>query len=185
MFGEHFSQLQREIQIRVIDGCDDVIDAMRDQARTDSVHEFPVLRCSTRLATLYTAQYRKPTPVIDTWTSSELKLVHANGLLHFFTQLISTDDATQRLDLYHAFNDSAHVLSSVEINTIYAGNLRPRGFGSVDFNDGVLCWTTGQTLHCGLYELDALRPYVVPILKPGRAVSENICLPGKEDGMST
>ena len=183
VFGEHFSALQRQIQIRVIDGCDDVIESMHNQRSRSatSLSEFHILQCSTHVTTLYTQDYAKPSPTVNAWTTSELKVTYANGRLHFFTQLINNEAAsTPRLDLYHSLSNSSVVIASSDINSIFAGNLRARGFGSVDYANGVLCWTSGHTLHCGLYNLDTERPYVVPILEPGRVVSENICSTGKK-----
>lgn len=184
VFGPNFSDLTRQIQLRVLDGCEDVIDSMRNQNNSDQINYFLVLECSQVVETIYSEVYTKPSPRPKAWVATELKVINkvtedsGDSELHFFTQLVNTYLAEPYLHLIHIDRNTTATIAKSPINSIYTTSLRIRGFGAVDFKDGILCWTSGDVLQCGLYDLDGQQTYVVPLLGPDHGSIEDICTTG-------
>lgn len=180
VFGTRYDSLSRQIQIRVLEGCDDIIDEIKNQGSRGSVAEFPVNECSKLIKVIHEEQYLKPNSRPKVWVTSDLRIVYsANGNKHFFTQLINDFDSTSKLELLHVFDDGQHMLHSQPVDALFTGKSKVKGIGSVDFRDGYLCWTATESLYCVVYHLNghfAIGP--TEVLSGQEAVNSGICQTG-------
>lgn len=176
VYGLRSTSLRRKIQIRVLNSnCDDLIEkAIRNGEKT----EFPVLSCSTHVVTVLDAPYKRPNPNLDTWVASPLKVVQtAPGRpLCFYLQLLEKADCDVTMNLMQVCEDSQEPVRvhSTTLPSIYGGNSRIRGFGSIDYKDSMLCWTAAEELLCGFIAGDRVSVVFI-LLPPGAAVKAGIC----------
>lgn len=70
VFGPHLGDLTREIQVRVLKGCKDI---MADQANQGhNVVDFNILECSDHITTIHHQRYAWPNPTLSVWAGSAM-----------------------------------------------------------------------------------------------------------------
>jgi hypothetical protein len=192
IYGKIYSQLVRHMEIRLLDttgNCAEVIAGL-GQRVDGSQKDFPVLQCSHLVATLFTEPYTKPNPVVSRWSSQHLTITtrtydsETPGEMpetlpetpHFYLQLIDMTSGKPEMRLVHvaAGQSGMTTLTSSALADVFTGSYDVSGLGSVDYRDGTLCWSAGDTLRCSLHEPGGdVQPVVV--LPSGEARAQGIC----------
>ena len=183
VFGKSYANLRREIQIREINGCEDIIGSLTNSPYGTILSEFPVIECSKLITTLYEEKYMKPVPQIHKWPAQELKIVENDGTIHMFLQLFHKDDPNSEayLKLMHINTESPNsgtTISSSPVEAVYSGNAKLTALGAIDYKNRVLCWTVTNKLLCGLYDLDGIQVEKTLIIDGQTAVDADVCHTG-------
>ena len=177
LFGQSSSSLRREIQVRVLyQGYKQILQNISQKAGP-GVDDFDVLQYSHHVATAHAHGYAIGDE-ITTWLSSSLQLVQSSldSTWYFYLQLMKKEGSKVTMNLVQVKqNDtSGKMVYSEQVPSEYGGNTRIRGFGELDYNDGMLCWTAAETLICAPVEGSELSIKSV-IVGPGDAQNKGIC----------
>ena len=172
--------LAKNVQLRVLDSCE------RCQISSDEIWESlevfgtPFLfNCSHVIANIYSVI---PTAEVDTTLKAgkQLKIVEDGGGLSFFFQLFigrrKSNKHDVNLNLYHV-NPATDVtlLREEKVHSRYA-TWNIQAMASVDYRDGLLCWTAADRLYCGQYQTDRGRiTGEKMLLFPGEGASSQVC----------
>lgn len=181
MVGEFgpFPNVTKRIQLRVFEPCEN---CAFDIIHRESLQVFStpfLFNCSTVLSEIYsTVEY--PDRIVNLKAGRSMKIVARESKLEFFFQVfvgIKYHDMAHfetHLSLYHVTPTSEVVrLRTEKIHWRYA-QWNIRGIASVDYMDGVLCWTAGDRLYCGELVEKELKKVQI-LLLPGDTVIAQVC----------
>lgn len=180
VFGSDYSSLTRQIQIRMLVGCDDVIDSIknRGQSSLDQVAQFPILQCSVLINVVHRELYVKPNPKPKVWTTKDLRIILPSKEtdVHFLMQIVdATTPSSPKMTLTHIYDSQKYELHSESIGVIYTGNNKLRGLGSLDYRNGYLCWTAAENLYCTAYNLNGEQIYPKVVMSGEDAIKNGLC----------
>ena len=176
VWGRYAGLLTRVVHLRILEGCHETLSSLDPGQGLP----FLVLDCSRIIATIHSHPYAKPIPDIFVWTSAGLVAIgDKDGDTNFVIQLFNTSSGSSSLTLIHV-NPQGNVqhLYNRSIDNLYTSGLPQPGMGSIDYRDGILCWSAADILLCSILDLGpsatASLSKPLTLVEPGEAVPD-IC----------
>jgi len=182
--GEWFNEagiITRQVQIRTFDPCEACIAGPDGFIPEGHSRWATLFNCSHVVANVIDKSF-----TTDNLDNTELKpadnllIINEAGTMSFAFQIFNNTGGDEGSDvsmhLYHVTGEGeVSLLRQESIDSRYY-NMDIRASGGVDYNNGILCWTSMDRISCGDYSLAQKRlNNVTPLLTPGGTVVHEVC----------